>query len=295
MEEKKSKLSIAVVLLVLAIIVIIVLAAGMYKMYGDKRASNDKNAELNSKVNDLSTEIGELKDQISALNQEKSEEEKDSDKIDSNSNNDSVTLGKYNLNETNTERDGNYYKDCGIQIKENNEFYINVGEGFGYSGKYKIENNKLICQAEIYSGEHIESKSTDIVFSFEIVDKNTLKIIKIDINDKEQSDSIFAGCFEIGMTYSKSNSDGLPSNDEVKSIIQKYFSDEIDSTHITTKIENVELKKEENNKYIYNVYRTVNGDGDIHHDYQLVTIVKENGKYVVEGYELNKDYDYTYW
>ena len=78
MEEKKSKLSMAVVLLVLAIIVIIVMAVFMYKLYNDKKAETDKVAELSSKttslnnqISDLNAQIVELQSQIDELNQEK--------------------------------------------------------------------------------------------------------------------------------------------------------------------------------------------------------------------------------
>ena len=82
MGEKKSKLSLAVVLLVLAVIVIIVMSLFMYKLYKDKDAEIGKVADLNrqvvslnSQITKLDLQIGELQNQITVLSKEESEEE----------------------------------------------------------------------------------------------------------------------------------------------------------------------------------------------------------------------------
>ena len=114
----------------------------------------------------------------------------------------SINLGDYYLNEIDYEKDGSYFESCGISLRDDNEFYINVGEGFGYHGKYKIENNIIICNANTYSGEYIEDEATDIVFRFKSISDNTLELISIDINDENKSKAMFDSNFEIGMTYS---------------------------------------------------------------------------------------------
>ena len=43
---------------------------------------------------------------------------------------------------------------------------------------------------------------------------------------------------------------------------------------ITITIEDIELKEQNDNSHVYNAYRKVYGNGDIHHDYQLVTIIR---------------------
>ena len=79
-----------------------------------------------------------------------------------------------------------------------------MGFGSWHSGKYEIKNNNLICKSTLLEWESGEygSRSTDVVFTFKIVNNNKLELSDIDINDNNSDKLVYKEGLTVGMTYS---------------------------------------------------------------------------------------------
>ena len=115
-----------------------------------------------------------------------------------------LKLGNYTVNEIKLDDAGVSNEECGITLQENNEFQIYMGWGAWHSGKYEIENNTLICKSTLLEWESGEygSRSTNVIFTFKIVDKSKLELSNIDINDSDNEKLVYKEGLTEGMTYS---------------------------------------------------------------------------------------------
>lgn len=117
-----------------------------------------------------------------------------------------LEIGNYTVNEVKSDEVGVSNEYCGVQLLENNEFIVHMGWGYWHNGNYEIKDNKLICRSkelEWDGGAGPGSISTDVIFTFEIVNDNKLKLANIQINDTDNETLVFDDGLEIGMTYSK--------------------------------------------------------------------------------------------
>lgn len=116
----------------------------------------------------------------------------------------SLKLGDYTVNEVSEDEAGVSNYECGVEIKSNNEFEIYMGWGAWHSGKYEIDNNKLICKSILFNWESgsAGSRETDVVFTFDIIETNKLQLSNIQINDEDSDKLIYDEGLTIGMTYS---------------------------------------------------------------------------------------------
>lgn len=117
-----------------------------------------------------------------------------------------LELGNYTVNEIRADEAGVTNDGCGVELKENNEFIIYMGWGAWHNGKYKIEENQLICSSTVLEwdgGAGPGSKSTDVIFTFNIVSENKLQLAEIVINDTKNEKLVYKDGLEIGMTYSR--------------------------------------------------------------------------------------------
>jgi len=136
-----------------------------------------------------------------------------------NKNTENLQLGNYVLNEVD-------YSDptlpnnegCGVTLKENNECYIYEGYGNGRLGVYHIQDNKVICNTIISKGEEgeISYLENNIIFTFELISGNTLKLINVENNAQnaisknsnisKEGDVLYDTYgLSIGMTYTLKN------------------------------------------------------------------------------------------
>ena len=162
MEEKK-KGSLSTVFLVITIILISIMGACIYR----------KKIEADKKITGLENQIIEFQEIINKLQKQNTPG--------------NVKLGEYDLNEVD-------YSDptlpnnegCGVTLKENNECYIYEGYGSGRIGVYYIQDNKVICNTVIGKCEEGELSyfENNIIFTFEVIDNNTLKLIGVENNAK---------------------------------------------------------------------------------------------------------------
>ena len=164
MEKKKIGLGTFVCMIIITIVVVVVM--GMY--IGRNKENNE---EFNNSVVDNNSAV-------------------------------ILSIGDYTVNEIKFDEAGVSNEECGITLLNNIEFYIYEGWGSMYSGKYKIENNKLICYVNEHSwdgGAGPGSEVVNITFTFEIIDKSTLKLYNI---ENRNNHNIYPEGLILGMTYS---------------------------------------------------------------------------------------------
>ena len=116
-----------------------------------------------------------------------------------------LKLGEYTVEEVKYDEAGVSNFDCGITLKENNEFKIYMGWGSWYSGKYEIKENNLICKANLNEwdgGAGAGNRATNVTFTYKILDDNKIKLINIEDNDTEYQNNFYEEALSIGMTYS---------------------------------------------------------------------------------------------
>lgn len=213
MEKKEGKISLSTIFLTIAFIVIVVMMCFMYKIYNDKEIADSKIEELTSQTNNLQSELNSLQDKVENTTQminnvEKTENLIEVDSKLNNTDNDEIILelGNYTVDQVMDDEGGVSNSECGVELKENNEFIIYMGYGVWHLGKYELKNNQLICkstQLEWDGGAGPGQKSTDVIFSFDIINQNKLKLLNIDINDKNNEKLVYPEGLSIGMTYSK--------------------------------------------------------------------------------------------
>ena len=209
MEENKSvKISLSTVLLFIAILVIIVMD---YYIYTEKTNYNRQIADLEANTANMQDTIDELQGKIDSISNTIN-----SDKISNNENttnnsgnveNNTITLktGEYTVNEVKDDEGGVSNEECGVLLEENNKFEIYMGWGAWHSGKYEIKNNILICRSTLLEwdgGAGPGERATDVIFTFDIVNENKLKLSNIDINDTDNEKLVYKEGLTIGMTYS---------------------------------------------------------------------------------------------
>lgn len=209
MEEKKSvKISLSTFFLFLAIIVIIVMA--LY-IYTEKINSNKEIADLEANATDMQDKIDELQGKIDSisntLNSDKISNSENTTNNDDNVKDNTITLktGEYTVNEVKDDESGGSNEECGVKLEENNKFQIYMGWGAWHSGKYEIKNNQLICTSTLLEwdgGAGPGERETDVIFTFDIVNSNKLKLSNIDINDIDNEKLVYKEGLTIGMTYS---------------------------------------------------------------------------------------------
>ena len=66
-EKKATNISLSTFLLIIAIIIIIVMGGAIYKLYNDKKAETKRAEELQTKTNELTTQVNSQKEDISEL------------------------------------------------------------------------------------------------------------------------------------------------------------------------------------------------------------------------------------
>lgn len=119
-----------------------------------------------------------------------------------------ISIGTFIADEDKFDEAGVSYKDCGVTLDNNN--LCSVYQGFGSSrlGTYSIDGNKLICNTLINRTESGETAyfEANVVYEFEIVDTNKIKLTKIIDNSGKAIDSTG---LEEGMTYSFSENEKI--------------------------------------------------------------------------------------
>ena len=204
MEEKKAiKISLSTLFLSITVIVIIVMVCFMIKL------KNEKSTQLQAQINSLNETVDNLQVKIDSIskiiNSNTNTQTSTSESINVSQNNSiNLKLGKYTVNEVKYDGVGISNEECGILLKENDEFEIYVGYGCWYSGNYEIKNDELVCSATKYETESggYYSEATDVILKFRIIKNNNLELLTIDVNDLKTNIRSFEDGFTIGMTYS---------------------------------------------------------------------------------------------
>ena len=213
MEEKNTtKISLSTFLLIIAIIAIVIMGVFIYKLNKDKTAEIQKSTELQSQVNSLNGTVSDLQGKINNISKtintsnvntstEKNNESNEKATVSKVTDKSDIKIGTYNADEEKFDGAGVGYGDCGVTLANNN--LCSVYEGFGTShlGTYSIEENKLICNTLISRGEEggIAYSEYNIIFEFEIINSQRIKLTKITNNSNKKINS--PGLVE-GMTYS---------------------------------------------------------------------------------------------
>ena len=117
-----------------------------------------------------------------------------------------LPLGEYTVNEIQLDDAEVSNEGCGVTLKENNSFVVDMGWGKWHSGNYEIKDDMLICRSNEVAwdgGGGPGERATDVVFNFRIINENKLELVSIDINDPDTEKLIYDDGLKIGMTYSK--------------------------------------------------------------------------------------------
>lgn len=71
--------------------------------------------------------------------------------ISGNRNEKEITLkkGNYTIDKVTADEAGVTNEECGITLKENEQFEVYIGFGNWHVGKYEINNQKLICKSTV--------------------------------------------------------------------------------------------------------------------------------------------------
>ena len=211
MDEKKPiKISLSTFFLILAVIVILVMGYFMYKLYNEKTIATQEIGDLNNEINTLEKTVNDFQQKMDSIsNTINSSEVSTNNNISNNFENNanstiSLKKGNYTINEVKLDEVGVSNEECGVTLKENNDFQIYMGYGSTHSGKYEIKNNTLICKSNLLEWESgsYGSRPTDVIFKFDIINTNNLKLSDITINDPNSEKLIFPEGLSIGMTYS---------------------------------------------------------------------------------------------
>jgi hypothetical protein len=140
-----------------------------------------------------------------------------------------MDLGEYTVNEVN-DNDAEALvsnADCGIRLLEDSKFVIYMGYGYWHNGNYEIKNNKLICksvQLEWDGGAGAGNKPANVIFTFEIINENKLKLDNIEKDDTIEGNVVIEDGLKVGMTYSKKIEE---INKEYSSIDDNYSQKEL--------------------------------------------------------------------
>ena len=198
MEEKKSiNISSSTLFLILALIAIIAMA---YYIYLQKINTNNEISILETNAVIMQNTINNLKQKIDDA----------SNTINNNTNIDTpenvtseLKLGTYQITE-HIETEGPILNDVGVTITDNNLCSVYEGYGSSFLGTYSIENNTMICNTIIVRGEEgeITYSEGNIIFEFEIIDKNEIKLVNIINNSNRILDN---EALKAGKTYKLSD------------------------------------------------------------------------------------------
>lgn len=183
-----------------------------------------------------------------------------------------LDLGNYTVNEVNDNDVEALVSnaDCGIRLLEDSKFVIYMGYGNWHNGNYEIKNNKLICksvQLEWDGGAGSGNKPADVIFTFEIINENKLKLDNIEKDDTIEGNVVIEDGLKLGMTYSK----------KIEEINEEYSS--IDDNYTQEELEKLYNKNESIEDTIYRKNYDIDNDGNLD---LIEVIVKMKVKYVSE-------------
>lgn len=131
---------------------------------------------------------------------------------------DMLELGKYIIQQNNSETDGEFHDggDEYISFLEDNKFQSYIGWGMSIAGYYEIENNNMIkCKAEKFQSEYGPEQEINANILFNIEGDNLLKVIEasetfkiqvVEVGEDEwllsdESKDIYLSIFTEGNTF----------------------------------------------------------------------------------------------
>ena len=200
-EKKKIKVSLSAIVIFILLAIIIGMGFYIYKLNKDKYymtvGASQQIEELNGKIDDLEDKIKKDENKENAENIELNSEQKEKYEtleleketladfernaretyLDYFYMDEEKIIKEYFINET-VANEPSYKDECSVTLFENNLCSIYEGYGFCKSGSYYIKDNQLICNTIISLGQEgaFIIGFTNIVFEFDIIDNNTIKL-----------------------------------------------------------------------------------------------------------------------
>ena len=200
-DKKKIKLSLSAIVIFILIVMIVGMGCYIYKLNKDKYymtvGASQKIKELNNKIDKLEENTpkdenkekvenielnSELQEKYETLELEKetlADFEKNAREtyLDYFYMDEEKIIKEYFINEIEA-NEPSYKDECSVTLFENNLCSIYEGWGFCKSGSYYIKDNQLICNAIISLGQEgaFIIGFTNIIFEFDIIDNNTIKL-----------------------------------------------------------------------------------------------------------------------
>lgn len=116
----------------------------------------------------------------------------------------SLDKGDYTVDEIIYDECGVSNEECGIELKENNEFEVYLGWGAWYTGKYEIKDNELICKTTTYrwEGGGYGNREANVIFTYSIIDDNKLQLTNIEDLDTKYKNTFYEDALSLYMIYS---------------------------------------------------------------------------------------------
>lgn len=186
MSEKKNKGN--EILFVLFLIVVCIMGFVIYRLY-------QTNLEKQLEINFLNEKIKIIENSIVV-----EENKEDVVQNENNDNEEILKLGKYYKNQ--------YLEDGILDLFVNGRFDLNLMRSCNVSGTYKIEDNKLVCYADLYywySGDASGSRECKDILTFEIIDNEEIKLVVIE-RDVEMNMDLYEDVYKVTDIFTKESS-----------------------------------------------------------------------------------------
>lgn len=182
MEEKKNlKISLSTILFIFAVIIIIIMAVCFFKVYNDKKVSDDKVSQLNSELSNLNQKVNvlEQKNEKMVIEEQK--------KIAENT---KVEVANNVEKKASFSIEGKYVNKDELEISQYTfeNSIVTFEQLYKYEGTYEINDSKIkITYTKAFDPEGNPMNVTEPNEELTIVDNNTLK----HINDENGYVSIY--------------------------------------------------------------------------------------------------------
>jgi len=183
-------------LIVVSLIILVVCYIAGYKigkLIGDKDKATNETVENTVEVEkeEVANETNETVENIV----EETEEEKVEPA--------EITYGKFLVAEPSEDEAGVSNEECGLTINKSKNFSFYLNWGASIFGTFTIDGNTLTCNATDWRGEEggMTHEYISSTLTFEIVDKDTIKLTDIKYGSSRDEQLIFIDGLEIGWEY----------------------------------------------------------------------------------------------
>ena len=191
MEKNSAKISLGTAICIFIIILLIGALGGIFYYYNFVKDVNNNQISSEPKNNQQIQKEEEKEEELN-IDSEKETTVKTNEK--------KIKLGTYKVNSDEVkakykEEENDFWENyvyCVVTFAENNLCSIYHGYGSSNIGTYRINENKIICNTVFGRGQEggLTYHEENVVYEFEILDENTIKLISETNLSSEERDKI---------------------------------------------------------------------------------------------------------